>query len=80
MDALAVEITIMVVCVSALSALIAILVDRKYYQQRKYDEWSAKNDHVIADLERKIAEHQIKRDEILGKLLALGIKLPGSTK
>jgi len=80
MDALAVEITIMVVCVSALSALIAILVDRKYHQQGKYDEWSAKNDQKIADLERKIAEHKVKRDEILGQLLALGIKLPGHTK
>lgn len=79
MNALTIETVILSVCVSALSALIAILLDRKYYQQRKYEEWSAKNDQKIVDLELKAAEVQLRLNTVYEQLLALGIKLPRVT-
>jgi len=67
------------VAFSAVSVVVAIVLDRRHYQDKKIEEWSKKNEKLIAELQLKAVTIQNRFNTMLGQLLALGIKLPQGT-
>ena len=67
---------LIVAAFSVISAVVAITLDRRHYQDKKIKEWSEKNEKFIAELQQKTVAVQNRLNTMYGQLLALGIKLP----
>jgi len=61
-------------------AVIAVVIDRRLFQRRRYDAWKEENEKKIVELEQKSAALHNKLNNLYGQLMTLGIKLPGGTK
>lgn len=73
------DITVIIIAVAVVSVVIAIVLDRRFYQEERIKEWKENNEHSIIELQKRAADLQNMLNGVLGQLLVLGIKLPRET-